>query len=218
MLAPSTVQEAADLTHGGLRPRRQVPQPGDGRRRRPDRPDDGAGRVQAAHRAGGAAREAVGDDRLRGARPEHRELALPQGRGSRAAQLAPPAEVPGDAAGGAPRDLHGRRGSRRAHRGLRHGGAHLAHVDRRAAREGAEGRPVPARHAVPVPVARRCGPTAQRAKRVLVAELSTGQMVEDVRAVVALRRPVEFYGRCGGMVMTAEELAEQAEKLASVPA
>ncbi|MCX6553165.1 MAG: 3-methyl-2-oxobutanoate dehydrogenase subunit beta, partial [Acidobacteria bacterium] len=59
---------------------------------------------------------------------------------------------------------------------------------------------------------------AQRAKHVLVAELSMGQMVEDVRAVVAGRRPVDFYGRAGGMVMTAEELAEQAEKLAAVPA
>jgi 2-oxoglutarate ferredoxin oxidoreductase subunit alpha len=59
---------------------------------------------------------------------------------------------------------------------------------------------------------------ASRAKHVLVAELSMGQMVEDVRAVVAGRVPVEFFGRCGGMVMTAEELAEQAEKLAAVPA
>ncbi|MFB3852448.1 MAG: 3-methyl-2-oxobutanoate dehydrogenase subunit VorB [Vicinamibacterales bacterium] len=50
---------------------------------------------------------------------------------------------------------------------------------------------------------------AMRAQRVLVAELSTGQMVEDVRAIVAGRRPVEFYGRVGGMVMAAEELAEQ---------
>jgi hypothetical protein len=39
-----------------------------------------------------------------------------------------------------------------------------------------------------------------------------------VRAVVAGRVPVDFYGRVGGMVMTAEELAEQAEKLAAVPA
>jgi 2-oxoglutarate/2-oxoacid ferredoxin oxidoreductase subunit alpha len=60
--------------------------------------------------------------------------------------------------------------------------------------------------------------TAARAKRVLVAELSMGQMVEDVRAVLAGRVPVEFYGRVGGMVMTAEELAEQAEKLVAVPA
>jgi 2-oxoglutarate ferredoxin oxidoreductase subunit alpha len=57
---------------------------------------------------------------------------------------------------------------------------------------------------------------AMRASKVLVAELSTGQMVEDVRAIVAGARPVEFYGRVGGMVMTAEELAEQAGKLASV--
>ena len=57
-----------------------------------------------------------------------------------------------------------------------------------------------------------------RASKVLVAELSTGQMVEDVRAVVAGARPVEFYGRVGGIVMSAEELAEQVEKLAAVAA
>jgi 2-oxoglutarate ferredoxin oxidoreductase subunit alpha len=56
--------------------------------------------------------------------------------------------------------------------------------------------------------------TALRAKQVLVAELSTGQMVEDVRAALARQRPVEFFGRVGGMVMSAEELAEQVEKLA----
>jgi hypothetical protein len=30
--------------------------------------------------------------------------------------------------------------------------------------------------------------------------------------------PVDFFGRCGGMVMSAEELAEQVERLAAVPA
>jgi 2-oxoglutarate ferredoxin oxidoreductase subunit alpha len=60
--------------------------------------------------------------------------------------------------------------------------------------------------------------TAARAKRVLVAELSMGQMVEDVRAVIAGRIPVDFYGRVGGMVMTAEELEERAGKLAAAPA
>lgn len=59
---------------------------------------------------------------------------------------------------------------------------------------------------------------ASRAKHVLVAELSMGQMLEDVRAVVAGRVPVDFYGRVGGMVMSADELAEQVEKLAAVPA
>lgn len=57
---------------------------------------------------------------------------------------------------------------------------------------------------------------AEHASRVLVTELSTGQMVEDVRAAIAGRRQVEFFGRVGGMVMSAEELAEQVEKLAPV--
>jgi len=59
--------------------------------------------------------------------------------------------------------------------------------------------------------------TASRARHVLVTELSTGQMVEDVRAALG-KRPVEFYGRVGGMVMTAEELAAQIEKLAHAAA
>jgi 2-oxoglutarate ferredoxin oxidoreductase subunit alpha len=50
---------------------------------------------------------------------------------------------------------------------------------------------------------------------VLVTELSTGQMVEDVRAALAGQKPVDFYGRVGGMVMAAEELAEQISKLAA---
>jgi 2-oxoglutarate/2-oxoacid ferredoxin oxidoreductase subunit alpha len=59
---------------------------------------------------------------------------------------------------------------------------------------------------------------AARTKHILVAELSMGQMLEDVRAIVAGRVPVGFYGRVGGMVMSAEELAEQVEKLANAPA
>jgi pyruvate/2-oxoacid:ferredoxin oxidoreductase alpha subunit len=43
----------------------------------------------------------------------------------------------------------------------------------------------------------------------LVCELSTGQMVEDVRLAVNGRAPVKFYGRYGGMVPTAEELLQQ---------
>ena len=55
--------------------------------------------------------------------------------------------------------------------------------------------------------------TAARAKHVLVTELSMGQMLEDVQAALAPRE-VAFFGRCGGMVMAAEELAEQVENLA----
>jgi 2-oxoglutarate ferredoxin oxidoreductase subunit alpha len=45
-------------------------------------------------------------------------------------------------------------------------------------------------------------------KSFLAAELSMGQMVEDVRLAVNGKKPVEFYGKCGGVVMTAEEIAE----------
>jgi pyruvate/2-oxoacid:ferredoxin oxidoreductase alpha subunit len=43
-------------------------------------------------------------------------------------------------------------------------------------------------------------------KAVGVFELSTGQMVDDVRLAVRHRVPVEFYGRAGGMVPTVAEL------------
>lgn len=52
-----------------------------------------------------------------------------------------------------------------------------------------------------------------KAKNVFVTELSTGQMLEDVQAVVAGRKPVSFYGRVGGMVMTPEEIEREVEKL-----
>jgi 2-oxoglutarate ferredoxin oxidoreductase subunit alpha len=56
---------------------------------------------------------------------------------------------------------------------------------------------------------------AAQARHVLVSELSCGQMVEDVRYHIAGKRPVTFYGRVGGMIMTPEELVAEALKLAS---
>ena len=50
---------------------------------------------------------------------------------------------------------------------------------------------------------------ARSADRILVVELSLGQMVEDVRLGANGRCPVEFYGRQGGAVPTAEEIVEQ---------
>ncbi len=44
---------------------------------------------------------------------------------------------------------------------------------------------------------------------VLVSELSTGQMVEDVRLALDGRVPVVFYGRCGGNVPLAEEMVQR---------
>jgi len=46
------------------------------------------------------------------------------------------------------------------------------------------------------------------AKGFLAVELSTGQMVDDVRLAVEGRRPVEFYGRTGGNIPTAEDILE----------
>ena len=49
---------------------------------------------------------------------------------------------------------------------------------------------------------------AERVRGFLVVELSSGQMVEDVRLAVAGRRPVAFHGRMGGMVPTPHDVTE----------
>jgi 2-oxoglutarate ferredoxin oxidoreductase subunit alpha len=59
---------------------------------------------------------------------------------------------------------------------------------------------------------------AEKARAILVVELSTGQMVEDVRLAVQGSRPVRFYGRQGGMLASPEEVAEQIRALAESPA
>jgi len=48
---------------------------------------------------------------------------------------------------------------------------------------------------------------SRKVKRILVFEMSTGQMVEDVQLAVQGRCDVAFYGRPGGVVSTPEELA-----------
>jgi 2-oxoisovalerate ferredoxin oxidoreductase alpha subunit len=59
--------------------------------------------------------------------------------------------------------------------------------------------------------------TAKNAACILTVELSTGQMVEDVRLAVNGKVPVEFYGRCGGNVPSAEEInAELFSRVASL--
>jgi len=54
---------------------------------------------------------------------------------------------------------------------------------------------------------------AAKAKRILVVELNTGQMVEDVRlAVNGGRTPVDFYGRPPGSIPTPNELLAEIRK------
>jgi len=50
---------------------------------------------------------------------------------------------------------------------------------------------------------------ARRAHMVLVVEMSTGQMVEDVRLAMDGRVNVEFYGRTGGNVPMADEVSKE---------
>jgi pyruvate/2-oxoacid:ferredoxin oxidoreductase alpha subunit len=50
---------------------------------------------------------------------------------------------------------------------------------------------------------------AAKCRFVQVVELSTGQMVEDVKLAINGKTPVEFYGRAGGNVPSAEEIHTQ---------
>jgi pyruvate/2-oxoacid:ferredoxin oxidoreductase alpha subunit len=47
---------------------------------------------------------------------------------------------------------------------------------------------------------------SRRARAFAVVEMSTGQLRDDVRLALEGRRPVEFYGRVGGNVPSAEEV------------
>jgi len=62
---------------------------------------------------------------------------------------------------------------------------------------------------------------AKSAEAFLTVEMNAGQMVEDVRLAVDGKRPVDFYGRMGGMIPSPEEILGQlemiAEKLQAVP-
>ncbi|MBS1859825.1 MAG: 3-methyl-2-oxobutanoate dehydrogenase subunit VorB [Acidobacteria bacterium] len=53
---------------------------------------------------------------------------------------------------------------------------------------------------------------ARRARAFAVVELSTGQLVDDVRLALEGRAPVEFFSRVGGNVPSAEEVLEFLER------
>jgi 2-oxoglutarate ferredoxin oxidoreductase subunit alpha len=53
----------------------------------------------------------------------------------------------------------------------------------------------------------------RRVNKILVVEMSLGQMVEDVKLGVCGRAEVSFYGRVGGMVPSYEEIIAATEKL-----
>lgn len=54
---------------------------------------------------------------------------------------------------------------------------------------------------------------AETPKAFLSVELSSGQMVEDVRLAVNGKRPVHFYGRMGGMIPSQIEILNEIKKI-----
>jgi len=54
---------------------------------------------------------------------------------------------------------------------------------------------------------------AKTAKAFLTVELSAGQMIEDVRLAIRDTKPVHFYGRTGGMIMTPIEIYQEITKI-----
>ncbi len=54
---------------------------------------------------------------------------------------------------------------------------------------------------------------AQRVRGILVAEMSAGQMLEDVRLAVEGRCPVEFYGRMGGVMPLPDEILDALQRM-----
>ncbi|HDI06982.1 MAG TPA: 3-methyl-2-oxobutanoate dehydrogenase subunit VorB [Candidatus Bathyarchaeota archaeon] len=54
---------------------------------------------------------------------------------------------------------------------------------------------------------------AEKVDNILVVEMNMGQMVEDVKLAVCGKTKVHFYGRTGGMVPSYDEIAAQVEKI-----
>ena len=64
---------------------------------------------------------------------------------------------------------------------------------------------------------KRLAELSQRIHRMLVVEMNAGQMVEDVRLAVNGMAQVEFHGRMGGAVPMPDEILERIEAVALAP-
>ncbi|MEJ2264569.1 MAG: 3-methyl-2-oxobutanoate dehydrogenase subunit VorB [Anaerolineales bacterium] len=58
---------------------------------------------------------------------------------------------------------------------------------------------------------------AERVQAMLVVEMNTGQMLDDVMRAVAGKVPVEFYGRLGGTVPFPDEVLDEIHRLVEEP-
>ena len=54
---------------------------------------------------------------------------------------------------------------------------------------------------------------AKNVKNFLTVELNMGQMVDDVKLAIDCAKPVYFYGRTGGVIMSPEEVLTEIEKI-----
>jgi len=54
---------------------------------------------------------------------------------------------------------------------------------------------------------------ADKGKSFLVVEMSMGQMIEDVRLSTSDRTPIHFLGHCGGVIPTEEEVFAEAKRI-----
>ena len=54
---------------------------------------------------------------------------------------------------------------------------------------------------------------ASKVKAFLSVELNMGQMVDDVKLAINCSKPVYFFGRTGGVIMTPDEIVESLEKI-----
>jgi len=59
----------------------------------------------------------------------------------------------------------------------------------------------------------RMAELATQVRGILVAEMSAGQLLEDVQCAVAAKTPVHFYGRLGGIVPMADEILAKLREL-----
>lgn len=61
----------------------------------------------------------------------------------------------------------------------------------------------------------RIAQLSQQAEAMLVVEMNSGQMLEDVRLATRGQIPVEFYGRLGGIVPFPDEVLHEIQNLAA---
>ncbi|MBT3320743.1 MAG: 3-methyl-2-oxobutanoate dehydrogenase subunit VorB [Anaerolineae bacterium] len=54
---------------------------------------------------------------------------------------------------------------------------------------------------------------SKRVRRILVVEMNSGMMLEDVKQAVAGRAPIEFYGRMGGMTPFPDEILDEIRRV-----